>query len=276
MSARASGHRTFFALLLACGGVWMPASSARAGYIKMDTRTQIDYRDDRVVLRVTSANRGNEPAFQVKLEALHPDGPRSSDVVERLGIGETIAHTFEWDLRDTASRQRVIPILTHYADANYYPLSALTYALVAPGERPLRKVTGRADRLEANPRGVLRLHLRSVDGTDRRVGLRIVASPEIGVRAPSSEVQVPASGEVPVELEIENYSGLPGSVYNVLAVLAEEHADGVVESPLVGVVVITEPRPDRSARPWIVAAGAAAALVFTGWQLGLSGRLRRG
>jgi len=275
-SRRIEGGRRFAGLLLVFAGLWLPGSVARAGFISMDTRVEVEFRDGQLVLRVSTTNRGDEPAFQVRLEALHPESPKSSPTFEKLEVGGSAEHTFQWELPATGTRQRVIPVLTHYADANYYPLSSLSQVVVPFGGPPVTTISARADPIEADPLGVLRVHLRSLDDASHRVGLQVVTPAELGVRPRSAEVDVPASGEVQAEFELENFSGLPGSTYGVTAILREERPDGIVESMVSRTVKLVESTPPPTARGWIVAVVAAAGLVFTGWQLGAFRRLRRG
>jgi len=272
----AVGYRQVAGLLLVCAGLWLPGSGARAGFIAMDTQAEVELRDGQVVLRVTTTNRGDEPAFQVRLEALHPEDPKSSATFERLEVGESAEHTFQWEASGAGYRQRVIPVLTHYTDANYYALSALSQTVLTVGEHPVTTLATRIDPLEVSSRGVLRVRLRSIDDAPHRVELRVVTPVELGVEPRSAGVEVPASGELLTEFELENFSGLPGSVYGVTVILSEERADGIVESVVPASVRLTEPLPAPTPRGWIAAAVAAAALVLVGWQLGAFRRLRRG
>jgi len=276
MWEHAVGFRQVARLLLVCAGLWLPGSAARAGFIAMETRAEAEFRDGQVVLRVTTTNRGDEPAFHVRFEALHPDEPKSSDSFERLEVGASAEHTFRWEASEGRYRQRVIPVLTHYTDANYYALSALSQSVVTFGEHPMTTLAARVDPIEANPRGLLRVRLRSIDDTPHHVRLRVVTPSELGVRPRSAGADVPASGEVLAEFDLENFSGLPGSVYGVTVILSEERADGIVESVVPASVNLIAPLPSRTARVGIVAAVVMATLVLVGWQLGAFRRLRRG
>jgi len=276
MRVDAQSCRRAAGILLVCAGLWLPGPGAQAGFIAMDTQAEVEVRDGQIVLRVTTTNRGDEAAFQVTLEALHPESPKSSETFERLEVGESAEHTFEWEAAGAAHRRRVIPILTHYADANYYPLSALWQAVVTFGEPPVTTLSARIDPVAVDPKGVLRVRLRSLDDASHRVGLRVVTPAELGARPSTAEVDVPASDEVPIEFELENFAGLPGSTYGVTVILREERPGGIVESMVPTHVKLEEPAPPPRARGWIVAAVAAAALVLAGWQLGAFRRLRRG
>lgn len=63
------------------------ASVAHAGFIAMETRSEVDVGDGEVVVRVSTTNRGDEPAFQVRFGALHPEEPQSSPTFDRLEVG---------------------------------------------------------------------------------------------------------------------------------------------------------------------------------------------
>ena len=50
----------------------------------MDTQAEVEVRDGQIAPRVSTANRGDEPAFHVRLEVLHPDEPKASASFDKL------------------------------------------------------------------------------------------------------------------------------------------------------------------------------------------------
>jgi hypothetical protein len=265
--------RLVLASLLAASP-FVGAPAAFASFIAMETTAETQLDGERLRVRVTSTNRGDEPAFQVKLEALLPGDSKSSPILERVEVGASAEHTFEWPAPVGEYRQRVIPIVTHYTDANYYAFSAVARSVVTFGDPPVTAFTGRIDNVEADPKANLQLHLRSVDGSAHALDVRMAMPAELGVEPASSSVQLPASGEVVADFALENYSGLPGSSYTVWAIVSEATPGGVVEREVAGSVRIVEPVPAETPRVWIAALLAGLALVFVAWQLGVFRRLR--
>jgi hypothetical protein len=266
---------TVIGLLLVCSWTFLSASATWAGFIAMNTATEVEIRDGQVLLHVTATNQGDESAWNVRFEAIFPDDAQSSEEFPRLGVGETVEHSFRWQARDSRYRQLVFPVVTHYTDANSYPFSAVSRSVVTLAEPPPMTVAARIDPIEVDPRGTLKIVLRSVDGEPHEVRVRLAAPVEIAVLPRSVEAEVPSRGQLLAEFEVENFSGLVNSVYGVWAILSEETPGGIVESAVAGSVRILEPSARQMPRIVILVVLAAAALLFLAWQLGAFRRLRR-
>jgi hypothetical protein len=241
----------------------------------MNTTTEVELRDGQVLLHVTTTNQGDESAWNVRFEAIFPDDVKSSEVFARLEVGETVEHSFRWQAREFRYRQLVVPVVTHYTDANTYPFSAVSRSVVTLAEPPPTTLAARIDPIEVDPKGILKVVLRSVDGKPHSVRVRLAGPVEIGILPASVEVEVPPSGEILAEFEVENFSGLVTSVYGVWAIVSEDTPEGIVESVFAGNVRILAPSAFQIPRRVILAVLVAAALLFLAWQLGAFRRLLR-
>jgi hypothetical protein len=215
---------------------------------------------DQVSLLVESENMGDENALKVKFEAMFSGTPQLSPVIEKMEPNAKIDHSFEWKLADSSKyRQLVIPVVTHYSDANLYPFSSVTYALVVADTNPSETIVGKTATLSMTDHGALVMQFRSLDDSSRELTLRVVAPKEIAVHPSSLQIKVPASGEGSAEFSVSNFSALPSSSYALLIIAAEQRADGIVETPLMGRVIIVN-RYDqlRANLNWI----APSAIVF--------------
>lgn len=272
---RGSGRRrTWVGVLIGWGCALLLASAAEAGFIAMETTLDAELRDGEVVLRVTARNRGDEAAWNVRLEALFPLAPRSSEIFEKLDVNEAAEHTFRWPAPRGEYRQLVIPVISHYTDANYYPFSAVSQSVLSLGEPPVAVFTARIDPVELDPKGLLRVGLRSLDGRPHSVEVRVVAPAELIVEPASARVEVPAGGEVLADFAMENFSGLADSVYGIWAVVAEETTEGIVERVFAGSIRLLEPAPDPVFRLVVATCLVVAAIVLVVWQLGAVRRFR--
>jgi hypothetical protein len=253
----------------------LSVSAAQASFITMNTTTKVELRNGQVLLHVITTNQGDESASNVRFEAIFPDAVKSSEVFDRVEVGETAEHSFRWQAGDLRYRQLVIPVVTHYTDANTYPFSAVSRSVVTPAEPPPMTLTARIDPVEVDPKGRLEVALRSVDGKPHSVRVRLAGPAEIAILPASAEVEIPPSGEILAAFEVENFSGLVGSIYGVWAIVSEDTPDGIVESVAAGRVRILEPSEFRIPRRVILAVLVAAALLFLAWQLGVFQRLLR-
>lgn len=208
-----------------------------AGYITMDSRAVGTGKDGRVTVDVASVNRGDEKGLNVRLESFFPTERYSSETFNELAPGAKIGHVFSWSVPTNVTyRQLVVPILTHYADANLYEFSSVSHTVVTRDGRPAAQgVAGVAEVAGIlRKTGKLTYALRSVDGKVHQLRVRVVAPKEIVVEPREVSVTVPASGSVGMRFAVENFSGLPNSVYVICAIASEDTPDGVVETAFLG------------------------------------------
>jgi hypothetical protein len=268
-----NAHRSLAGLLLLACAPFLSAS-AEASFIAMGTQTTAEVHDDRVLLRVAATNQGDEPAWNVRIEALFPKGAQTSKLFRRLEVGATAEHTFEWNTPGDRYRKVAIPIVTHYTDSNYYAFSGVSGIVLALGEPPASALEARTETVDLDPAGRFPIRLSSADGEPHAVRVRLVAPAEISVRPASAEVEVPVTGDGVASFELENHTGLPESVYGVWAVVTEDTPEGIVESGVAGTVRLLEPSYP-SFRFAIATLFGIAALLFLAWQLGAFRRFRR-
>lgn len=218
-------------------------NQGRSACISMNTVARGFVTGGQISLYVETSNKGDERALNVRIEALFPGTPQSSPVVEKMDPNVKADHTFEWKMPDGAKyRQMVVPVLTHYADANLYRFSSVTCAVAARETPAVVGVVGRMDPVIVADKGNLKLQLLSTDGKAHKMKLRFVSPREISVEAADVEVSLPASGEVNSVFKIRSFSALPGSTYVVWAVVSEVGTEGVVEDVVMGNVRIDTKR----------------------------------
>ncbi len=225
-------------MVIGCLLMGMP-NQGRSACISMNTAAHGFVTGDQISLYVETANKGDERALNVRIEALFPGAFQSSPVIEKMEPNVKADHTFEWKMPEGSKyRQMVVPVLTHYADANLYPFSSVTYALAVAGSPPPEKITGKTSPFSMTDRGTLVVQFRSLDDQSHELKLRVVAPKEIAVEPGSLQAQVPANGVVSAEFALKNFSALPGSSYALLVIAAEQRPDGIVEAPLLGNVTL--------------------------------------
>jgi hypothetical protein len=241
----------------------------------MDTTTEVELRDGQVLLHVESTNRGDESAFSVRIEAIFPDGAKSSEIFAELGVSEVAKQSFRWQTAGARYRQLVVPVITHYTDANSYGFSAVSRSVVTLAKPPPRTLDASIATVEANPSGVLEVALRSVDGNSHGVRVRLAGPVEIAFAPAVLEVEVPPSGEMLAEFEVDNVSALVSSAYAVWAITSEDTPEGIVENVFGGNVRMVEPSAFPTPRRVIWAVMGTAAILFLAFQLGAFGSLLR-
>lgn len=254
------------ALLFAVGG---PVREGLCSFINMDTRSTVTAQGGEAVVAVAGVNRGDEKAVNVRVEALFPGEPQSSPVFNELQPGAGLEHRFVWRPdAETRYRQAVIPLVTHYSDANLYEFSSISYALFAPETPAVATVSGRIETIGFIREGMLKVQFRSLDGVAHDIAVRLVVPKEIAAEPRLVKVTVPVSGQAEAEFSLENFAALPGSVYVVWAVFSEETAEGVVETPVIGNVRIESAQKSLVGRhKWtFLTILCCAAAMYVVWQ----------
>ncbi len=252
-------------LVVCCLMIGVP-NYGECAFISMNTVPRGVISGEQLSLYVETANKGDECAVNVKNEVLFLGASKSSTLIERIEPNTKMDHVFEWKMPEGAKyRQMVVPVLTHYADANLYPFSAVTYALAVEGASPPERIFGKATPLSMTERGRLIVLFRSLDAQSRELKLRVVAPKEIAVESGPGKVQVPARGDVSAEFILKNFSALPGSSYSLLVIAAEQRPDGIVETPLLGSVrIVSRYDQFRSNLNWITPSVIALLLAVYG------------
>lgn len=227
-----------------------------AVFINLDTTSHGFLVGDQVSLLVESVNKGDERALNVRFEAMFPGAPKSSPIIEKIEPNAKWDHPFEWSVPDNLKyRQLVIPVLTHYTDANLYPFSCVTCITVARETPAVVGYIGHIDPVTIADAGVLSLRLQSTDAKSHAVRLRLIIPREINAEPTHTAASVPAIGEVSFDFKVRNFSALQASSYLVWVIVSEDGAEGIVEEALIGVVRIDTKRN----------------IIFSQWRWGIAG-----
>ena len=218
-------------------------SQGQASFINMNTTPHGSISNNQVSLVVETVNKGDEKAFNVRLEAQFPGASQSSPLIPAIGTNGVGSYAFEWKLpTDVRYRQLVIPVLTIYADANLYPFSSVSHAMVANGTPAVIGFASRVESATLATSGSLRLCLQCTDGKSHKVTLRPVFPREIRMEPTSAEVTIPATGETDYTFTVRNFSALSASTYAIWVIVAEDTSEGIVEDAVIGNVLIVTGR----------------------------------
>lgn len=101
------------------------ATGVPASYISMATGFSVADGSDGVTLRVTTTNRGDEPAYGIRFDVQVGTRAFTSSAVPQLAVDESASADFP--VREAFQLPGRYPVVvrTHYQDVNTYPFTAL-------------------------------------------------------------------------------------------------------------------------------------------------------
>ena len=248
---------TASALLFACG-------TTLASYISMATELSIKVSPTGLVLVVTSANRGDEPAYGVQFEVQAGDKQFTSEEVSRLTVDEKIVERFPVGDAFRLPGRYPIVIKTHYKDGNAYPFSALTVAFYDHHVPVVSKILIQpqdAD-IPSNGSGTVSVLVRNADSVPRDLEIVLHLPDELVAVAERQSLQLAPGSEETLYYDVANFSALDNSSYSVA--LIAQYEDGVRHYSASGAALarITAPPVMTVGSIWVFAGAAAVVLVL--------------
>jgi hypothetical protein len=240
---------------------WSWGRAVEARFITIEANVNASVEGDNARTLITISNRGDEPAYNVVARAEIGGAARTGLVREALLPNERYSETFDTTVDyDKPGRYPVI-VTVDYTDGNHYPFSALSIVHLNYRENIAGRVVGEIGPASVGSRGSVRLTIRNLGQTEERVNARLVTPTELSASPATKTLRVKPSGQEDLAFTVRNASALPGSQYQVYAVLDYEQ-DNYHFSTVVGGRVSVEAR--RSALSVYLGPAIAAAIVLTG------------
>jgi hypothetical protein len=245
----------------------------------METSFSMDAADGDAKVWVTTRNKGDEPAHQVRLEIFAMSKAFVSTTATQLAVDQT--HS------DTLSLGKIFPLIgrypvfvkTHYQDANGYQFSAILGGLhdYGQGLPSDLKIKGHAVDMPVDGKTRMRFTLFNNGKVSHDVELSLHVPDEIVVTDDSRTLSLGAKEEKDVTFAIKNFSALENSSYAVF--LAGGYSDsgkyhGALGSNLVHIKEVQSFFSVFSPK-WVIVAMVALFLTFLALQFKNRGKQKR-
>jgi len=218
------GLNTLLYVAAMCG--LLHSTQAFGSYITMATGFSVVVESESLTLVVTAENRGDVSAHDVQFEITVDDRIYISPLVKTLGVDEKTA--VEYSLADAFGIPGRYPIIirTYYKDANAYPFSALTVGFYdyKSGIMPVVSISGETSEIAVDGKGQLIFVLHNDGSIARKIELALYIPDELSVSQEHSVIEIGPQQESRIVYEIENYSALANSQYQVSLVGQYEDA----------------------------------------------------
>jgi hypothetical protein len=218
------------------------ASTAAAGFIRLDVVLTSRLEDGRLVVQVSAVNRGDEPAHSVRAEISAEGGNIWAESERVLPVNGTYRAEVRIPVNLGNPGSRPLALVMHYMDANHYPFSALTVQTYGVGAGAAPSLFGQVKSATIAKTGKVHFVLKNSGDREIEADVRLLSPRELTVRENGKGLSVPPKGERGGFFHLENFSALPGSDYQIFVVASFENAGVRATAIAPGTVRITAAR----------------------------------
>ena len=231
--------KLFLLLLILFLGVY----SAAASYISLQTSVTSRVVKDTLKVSVSAVNKGDEPAHNVQAEIRVKEKTIPAKKLAQLGVNQVYRAQVSFNLSHKKPGEYPLLVTMHYADANLYPFSALTCQTFSYKSEALPgQIFGSLKSASFWKKGKVKLTLKNMSQSEVKALTYLVVPRELTVAEKPFELSIPSKSARDLNFEIENFSALHGSSYQVFAV-SEYEKEGVYQTSITpGMVKIVKTR----------------------------------
>lgn len=193
-------------------------TNAFGAHITLATDFSVSVKPDGLALAVMAENQGDVPAHDVQFEVILDNKVLAGTVVQKLAVNEKTSVNFPLaDVFGIPGRYAVV-IRTNYKDAAGHSFSALRvgfYNYQSSSVSPLVSISGHATGIAVDGKGRVNFVLRNDGQTGQKIELALFIPNEFSVSQEYSVVEIGSQQEETLVYEVENYSALANSRYQV-------------------------------------------------------------
>jgi len=211
---------------------------ANAGFITIETKITTSSENEILKVIAEVKNNGNEPAYNVEIRTDLQTDIKVSKIKDALGVGETYKADFEFNLNFKNPGKYPLVIAVNYTDANQYPFSALSCTQFAYRENTVSQVFAKSMELAMSKKGELILNAKNLAEKDKNLSIRLIIPKEISADALIKKMSIQGRSEKEIGFNLNNFSALPGSNYQIYAILEYEEGNKHYSTVVPGVVKI--------------------------------------
>lgn len=190
----------------------------------IDVTARTEVGQGRAAVELEVANRGDEPALNLKAEAVFQGQRARSESLPSLAPGNRRSLHLTLPLPDDGPGRYPAPVYVRFSDGGGRGYTALSAAEMVVGQDRVSPLIIEADRAVVAGRGELPIRLLNPTGEEIEAAVSLYLSPELAVEADRFDLTLPPKGSARAVFELTNRTGRIGAVYPVLIVV--EHRDG--------------------------------------------------
>jgi CARDB len=194
-------------------------TSAKASFITLETQTSPTYDGKRFKMGVDVTNKGDEPAYNVQVNADINGRLVTTPAKDILQINKK--DSVELAANMTLEKEGKYPVIVNvdYTDANQYPFTAISITQFVYGKSLPSEIFGTLQNIEISTKGNLNLSLKNLSDQEKKLTVRLIIPRELSSPSLSKTISLKAKSEEKVDFEVKNFSALPGSSYTIFALM---------------------------------------------------------
>lgn len=162
---------------------------SEAGFITIETTTSTTVQNNIPRTSVSVANRGDEPAHNVRINVIFASKQYAGKLNEVLGKGLSYTEEFSPEVGFNKAGRYPFIVNVSYTDANLYPFSALSISYMNYKEPLDCMITATIPEISISEKGVVRIAARNVDTREIKFKYELVASREFRAVNPKGRSQ---------------------------------------------------------------------------------------
>ncbi|MEE8637769.1 MAG: hypothetical protein V3T21_01860 [Candidatus Margulisiibacteriota bacterium] len=221
--------KKLFLLLLI---LFLGAYSAAASYISLQTSVTSRVVKNTLKVSVSAINKGDEPAHNVQAEIRVKEKTIPAKKLAQLGVNQVYRAQASFNLSHKKPGEYPLIVTMHYADANLYPFSALTSQTFSyKTDALVSEIFGSMQSTTFWKKGKVKLTLKNMSRSEVKASTYLVVPRELTVAEKPFELSIPSKSARDLNFEIENFSALHGSSYQVFAI-SEYEKNGVYQTSI--------------------------------------------
>jgi hypothetical protein len=216
-------------------------SLASASYITLKTTVTSVIDKDQLKVIVSTANKGDEPAYNVQAEVRVGSKKVLGAKSQEMGINQPYRAEAVFPLNLKTPGRYPMVLVMHYTDANQYPFSALNCQTFAyKTEAPPEDVFGSLRPVSFWKKAEMGLNLKNMGGEEITASVDLVVPRELTASSERIKLNIPSKSEINQRFTVSNFSALSGSNYQVYAVVEYEKDRMHYTRIIPGVIKIVE------------------------------------
>lgn len=191
---------------------WNPAV---AGIIKIETNTSATVSDDVLKVKVRAMNKGNEPAYNVKIKLSTLGGELSSNVFHHLDDGQELKLNFEKRIVEGRKGSYPLTVMVTFNDANQYPFSAVSCSTFNCKGNANPDLVCLGNDISIGNKEELRFNMKNLSFESKFILASVIVPRELSVARPQMNFEVPPRSEKTANFKISNLAALEGASHAV-------------------------------------------------------------
>lgn len=227
--------------LAAISLIWMAPVQTCARYITMETKTQTTISGDALLIDIHLTNKGDESARSVYVKAITPIETSSSQPLGEFPPSAQHNIKLRHSLKSFTPGTHSLSIQTGYSDTNGYPFSALSVTTFSWKKNAAAGVLGILEDRHLKKKVRTRLRLKNIDAVPKQIRVRLLVPFQLSAEPEESSVHMETGAEQQLFFTLRNFSALPGSTYQIYAVMEYDQAGTHYTSLAPSSIKILEP-----------------------------------